>query len=685
MHKGTCNVIQEIIVQIVSYPNLITLCVESLPNSYYLYHDMVPYSILNYLNTCSKPKLDYHGIGIALWLQNIALFTGEFFRTYYKTEMIGILSHIVECLSVGQVVEICILKQILSKMSGWNPPENLTEKMLKSLAGGPKLKIAAYNLGEDRSRTTKSSGALGSALQKKRAGEKLNFAMELAILAGQQAKALLFSESANFKVLGVLYDNLVGSMILLVDILSLQFSKADEYSSLLPSQPIVVLSQEHHLPLPLVMYIVRPGIDISKFDSIIDQLKIITPDSHIPIKFFAIFWALSLLDIRSVESQYELEIENIRNTGVTTKTQTIIDQLGTELTFLKHRQNFFADFIKKNTQIPQDCAIAIELVQKGIYPRLLCSPSDALYCACFIETIMRLQISDFPVFEIIFQCIKLILPCIHCCTEGEAINIGLFFLELLKILTMWKNGCDDGKGCPVLREMSIKDFKDKYAEYHQMIANVLADGLKSSYLVQKNSLNVINRIFSEFPNSKESAKILLVCIEPLKEVNMEDLKLIAQRVYDNLEKKFSEKKVEVQERPVEEKFLISEPVKKRKSQENQDGKGKEDIGNTSVKTGNMYSKNARPRDGSNHNHRERSIKDDGNRDGSNRKPSEPHNKDHGQRPRDNYKPKDDRDGNRERSGDYGYERTRRNDHGGNRDFNDKRGHRNIDSRKDHRY
>lgn len=165
MHMGTCAMLQEMIVQIVSYPNLISLFIESLSCSYHLCNDMVPFSILQYLNTSTKPKLDYYGVGISQWLQNISCFIGEFFRTYYKTEMTGILTHIADCLASGQIVEICILKQILSKMSGWNPPEQLTEKMLSSLAGGPKLKIAAYKLGEDRSRTTKSSLALCNALQ----------------------------------------------------------------------------------------------------------------------------------------------------------------------------------------------------------------------------------------------------------------------------------------------------------------------------------------------------------------------------------------------------------------------------------------------------------------------------------------------------------------------------------------
>ena len=219
--------------------------------------------------------------------------------------MTGILAHIADCLIVGQVSEICILKQILSKMSGWNPPEKLTEKMLSSLAGGPKLKISAYKLGEDRNKTTKSSPALCMALQQKSSGSKLSFSMELAILAAQQAKVLLYSETGNskyseigngksseignFKILGLLYDNLISTIILLVDILSLQYNEAKSYAELLPPQPIIVLSTEYNLPLPIVMYLVRPGIDISKFDSIIEQLGSITPGSKIPSNFFAIF------------------------------------------------------------------------------------------------------------------------------------------------------------------------------------------------------------------------------------------------------------------------------------------------------------------------------------------------------------------------------------------------------------
>ncbi|OMJ65021.1 hypothetical protein SteCoe_39773 [Stentor coeruleus] len=160
---------------------------------------------------------------------------------------------------------------------------------------------------------------------------------------------------------------------------------------------------------------------------------------------------------------------------------------------------------------------------------------------------------------------------------------------------------------------------------------------------------------------------------------MEDLKLIAQRVYDNLDKKFSEKKTE------ENLSNLQLPMK-RESQEAQNDKNKEDFAKNSPKRENMHLKKPKLRDGSDHEHWERSIKDQFKINIKMRvreNLDEPHIKSHGQNPRDNYKPKDDRDGNRERSGNYGYERIRRNDHGGNKDFSDKRGHRNADSRKDH--
>ena len=45
----------------------------------------------------------------------------------------------------------------------------------------------------------------------------------------------------------------------------------------------------------------------------------------------------------------------------------------------------------------------------------------------------------------------------------------------------------------------------------------------------------------EFPNNKDNAKDIMNSIAPIKNSEKEDLKLIAQRIFDNIEKKFAEK------------------------------------------------------------------------------------------------------------------------------------------------
>jgi Transcription factor/nuclear export subunit protein 2. len=110
------------------------------------------------------------------------------------------------------------------------------------------------------------------------------------------------------------------------------------------------------------------------------------------------------------------------------------------------------------------------------------------------------------------------------------------------VLSTWKLSLDtDGKNCPVLKEVSIKTFRENFFSYHSLISKIIIESLTGSYLVQKNCLNVINRIFLEFPNNKDNAKDIMNSIAPIKNSEKEDLKLIAQRIFDNIEKKFAEK------------------------------------------------------------------------------------------------------------------------------------------------
>ena len=503
-----------------------------------LYLDIVPFSILHALRTNTRPKLELGGI--APWLQNISNFTGDFYKMYFHTELTGVLNYIKDCLSCGQVVEVCILKQILAKMSGWNPPENLTGKMLNCLSGGPKLKEIAYNLGEARKKAEKSSAALCNQLFKPLNGE-LSCAIELIILAGQQAQQILYKASTeHLKLLGSLYDNLVSCIIQLVDLLTFESNNENEkYKNLLPENSIVSLVQDYSIPLPLTMYIVRPSIDFSKFDNIKQQMSQIG-NSQLPIELYSMFWALSLSDIRSTEAQYDFEIKQLQDSLAPqsemdkVRTNELVRKLDSEKAFLKFRHNMFTNLIKKTCNLEGIEQFASLFVKECVYPRVLCSPSDALYSVYFIETLHKLQVPGFPTLEVVYECLGSLVACVHCITEGEAANIGLFLLELIALLKRWQQSF---RG--VFKAYKEEDFSKNLNFYYRRLTNVLCACFKSkSYIVQRNALQLLSKVFREFPLNLEQANKILEALHPVKSSELKDLKLLSQRFYDNLQNKF---------------------------------------------------------------------------------------------------------------------------------------------------
>lgn len=58
------------------------------------------------------------------------------------------------------------------------------------------------------------------------------------------------------------------------------------------------------------------------------------------------------------------------------------------------------------------------------------SASDALYTFNFFKLLHQLRVPNFNILYILGAMLKSIVPAIHCCTENEAENLGIFFMEL---------------------------------------------------------------------------------------------------------------------------------------------------------------------------------------------------------------------------------------------------------------
>ena len=79
------------------------------------------------------------------------------------------------------------------------------------------------------------------------------------------------------------------------------------------------------------------------------------------------------------------------------------------------------------------------MLQYCFFPRLLHSAKDALFSFQFLKLLHKLRVPNFYILDIIINVLKCILPVIHCASEEEADNLGIFFLEFFKQLNHWSN------------------------------------------------------------------------------------------------------------------------------------------------------------------------------------------------------------------------------------------------------
>ena len=65
------------------------------------------------------------------------------------------------------------------------------------------------------------------------------------------------------------------------------------------------------------------------------------------------------------------------------------------------------------------------------------SAKDALFSFHFFKLLHKLRVPNFNFLGFFGQITRYIVPAIHFCSEDEAENLGIFFLELFKQLQHW--------------------------------------------------------------------------------------------------------------------------------------------------------------------------------------------------------------------------------------------------------
>lgn len=202
--------------------------------------------------------------------------------------------------------------------------------------------------------------------------------------------------------------------------------------------------------------------------------------AHANKEIFAIFWSLELQDIAVPETQYD---ELIEGKKVASKEKSSAERnrqndenkllrnlLQSELDN-KQKVNYESvkSFLKANLvgyfkEIRSPIGLSNFLVQNCLYPRIMFSPADALYSIEFLKLLIELKVPNMNILQVFAQILIIIVPSIHCCTNNESENLGIFFMEWFKIIQKYtdvKNWSENLFG------ISHNNFKTKiYEQIH---------------------------------------------------------------------------------------------------------------------------------------------------------------------------------------------------------------------------
>lgn len=194
-------------------------------------------------------------------------------------------------------------------------------------------------------------------------------------------------------------------------------------------------------------------------------------------------------------------------------------------------------------------AAAKEIVQHCMLPRLFLSPKDAMYCVEFLRQIHKLGPPNLRLLSVVDRLFKELGFMVRCCTSRESTNLGIFFADLMALVSRWRDKNVFEQEC--LEAEAFKSYKSgnlqpvSHDEFIRLSANwhkrLTLDVFKScivskDYMQMKNVLLVLNRMVRIYPATKEDAEELLLTLKPISENDpREDLKTLARMYCTGLE------------------------------------------------------------------------------------------------------------------------------------------------------
>lgn len=387
--------------------------------------------------------------------------------------------------------------------------------------------------------------------------EPLSLAMSLATLIAQNLQTILYrKDTKQLKFECCVYDRLNNLFMQFSQFLANEAESPEHYEQLLPHNAVIRFVSRHKLAPETAFHLLNPALkplyDCSseEYGRLIELAKEVlerhianqvTSASNkesseyfeeakflsaqignlwdtITPEFYGLFWFLELHDIVVPNERYDEEIAKLtkeaaflqkdvkEDKGDSSQVKKKLDRINQVIENLKIEKKEYIenskkcvaflesrkDFMLHNINRPNDLSSAF--MQYCIFPRLMLSPSDAIYAIKFIALLFRFKVQHIKFLDILEVMLKRLLPAIQCCTENEAYNFGIFFVEVFRLIQywqdeyVWKTECYKtpgfALGSGVNDNLSFNDFKDAVNNIHRKVSFIMQKCINSEEYMQ---------------------------------------------------------------------------------------------------------------------------------------------------------------------------------------------------------
>ena len=504
-------VFNHVLSQVEVFDNLIPYMVDTLKFSTELARDVMAYSLVSQLKKGSNgdAKLKKGDTHFSQWFSALTKFIATFYCRYPTTELKGLLNYLLQRLSIGDSLDLLVLRELLGIMGGSETLVEVSPAQLEGLSGGRALRAEVMGLAAG---VVGSKGMISASACKKATAilrDELigsQTAIPLLLMIAQVRSRLLHDpDTTQLKLISHLYDTAQDVLMQFTEFLIAGAKSIESIATLMPD--LSVLLGEVGLAVPVAFQLVRPllrgalqfGLDPSSapahlqrwhpFGEHMSELvsSLIQPSAmwaHLSPRLYIIFWSLGLYDTKVPVSRYESEIKRLKDryTELDSKKSGTAASMGitpAELNkqnrardlemkqLLQKVADLTDDMVKQKSHVDQmreiirseqasyfrngglesaedsapllkpEDAVSASVTQHLLYPRLLMSPIDAVYCTQFCFLLHEMETPLFSTTHFVDRVISTVSPLIFCTTEAEAAFIGYALVDLLQTINRW--------------------------------------------------------------------------------------------------------------------------------------------------------------------------------------------------------------------------------------------------------